>query len=105
MKEEENIATYLLQVDGIVNTIRGICEKLDESLIVQKVLRLLPLRFDSKVYTLEERKDLDCLTIDELNGVLTAYEMRIGNENPSIREATFKISKVTKNKKHQYYES
>ena len=36
MKEEENIATYFLQVDEIVNSIKGLGEKVDEQVIVQK---------------------------------------------------------------------
>ena len=49
MKDKENVASYLLRVDEIVNTIRGIGENIEESMIVQKVLRSLPLRFDAKV--------------------------------------------------------
>jgi hypothetical protein len=39
MNEKEEIATYLLRVDEVVNAIRGLGEELDESLVVQKVLR------------------------------------------------------------------
>ena len=54
------------------------------------------MRFDSKVSTLEQRQDLDKLSMDELHGVLTTYEMRTEQENPSRKEATFKVSKKTK---------
>lgn len=53
MKEEENIDS-LLRVDEIVNKIRGLGEKFEEAVIVQKVLRSLPLRFNSKVLVIEE---------------------------------------------------
>ena len=46
-------------------------------------------------------KDLDTLTIDELHGILSAYEMRTKKENPSKREATFRASKKMKNKEHK----
>jgi hypothetical protein len=59
MKDEENVSTYLLRMDEIVNTIRGLSEKVEEQMIVQKVLRSLPLRFDAKVITIEDMKDLD----------------------------------------------
>ena len=85
MKEKENIAVYLLWVDEVGNTIIGLVKKVNESVIVQKVLRTLPLRFDAKVSTLEEKNDLYSLTMDELHGILTTYEMRIGNEKPSRR--------------------
>lgn len=37
---------------------------------------MMPMRFDMKVPALEERKDLDKITMDELHGILTSYEMR-----------------------------
>jgi hypothetical protein len=72
MEDKENVAAYLLHVDEIVDTIRGLGEMVEESMIVQKVLRSLPLRFDVKVFSIEEIKDLDKLTMDELHGILTA---------------------------------
>jgi hypothetical protein len=42
MKYEENVASYILCVDEIVNTIRGLSEKVEELMIVQKVLRSPP---------------------------------------------------------------
>jgi len=42
MDEDENIATFFLCVDNIVNTIKGIGETIEESLIVQELLRSLP---------------------------------------------------------------
>ena len=84
----------------MVNAIRGLGGKLKEKEVVSKILRTLPMRYDSKVSTLEERDDLKTMTVDELHGILIAYEMRIDKENPSKREANFKASKKTKcNKK------
>jgi hypothetical protein len=58
------------------------------------------MRFDPKISTREERADLSTLSMDELHGILTAYEMRTKQYNPSRKEATFKASKKTrKNKK------
>jgi hypothetical protein len=42
-----------------VNTIRGLGEEFDELVVIQKVLISLPIRFDPKISTLEERTDLD----------------------------------------------
>lgn len=43
MDEKEDIATYLLIVDEVVNSIKGLGEKIEDPLVVQKVLRLPPL--------------------------------------------------------------
>jgi hypothetical protein len=101
MKEDENIAAYFLRVDEIVNAIIGLGEEIKESVIVQKVLRSLPMRFDPKISTLEERSDLNSISMDELHGIFTAYEMRTEQENPDIKEATFKASKKSKKKGRQ----
>jgi hypothetical protein len=58
MKEDENIANYFLRVDETINEIIGLGEEIKESIIVQKVLRSLPMRFDPKILALEERSDL-----------------------------------------------
>ena len=75
MKEEENIAEYLSRVDEIVNAIRGL-GIIKEREVIDKVLRTLPMKYDSKVSTLEERDDLDLMIVDELHGIFSAYEMR-----------------------------
>jgi len=53
MKDEENVVVYLLSMDEIIDTIRGVGKKVEESMIVQKVLRSLPLIFDAKVSIIE----------------------------------------------------
>ena len=75
---------------------RGLGEKVENTELVQKILRSPPMMFGSKFSTLEERKDLDKLSMDELHGILIAYEMRIEQENPSKKEVAFKVSKKTK---------
>jgi hypothetical protein len=38
-----------------MNAIIGLGEEIEESIIVQKILRSLPMRFNPKISTLEER--------------------------------------------------
>jgi hypothetical protein len=78
MNEKEDIATYFLRVYEVVNSIKGLGEELDESLVVQKVLRSILLKYDAKVSAIEETRDLTKMTMDELHGYPIAYEMRIG---------------------------
>jgi hypothetical protein len=73
-------------------------EEIEESVIVQKVLRSLPMRFDPKISTLEERADLNSISIDKLHAIFTTYEMKTEQENPDTKEATFKASKKSKQK-------
>jgi hypothetical protein len=101
MKEDEDIAAYFLRVDETVNAIIGLGEEIEESVIVQKVLRSLPMRFNPKISALEERSDLNSISMDELHGIFTAYEMRTEQENPYVKEEAFKASKRSKQKKKE----
>lgn len=55
------------------------------------------MRYDAKVFTLKDQKDIDKLTMDEFHGILIAYEMRTDQEKSSKRKTTFKASKATMN--------
>jgi hypothetical protein len=46
MNEKEDILTYFIRVDEFVNSISVLGEEIDESLVVQKVLRSLLLKYD-----------------------------------------------------------
>jgi hypothetical protein len=99
MNEKENIATYFLRVDEVVNAIKGLGEELNESLAIKKLLRSLLLKYDAKVSTIEETRDLTKMTMDELHGSLIAYEMRTGTESDQPNnESAFKAIKKTKDK-------
>jgi hypothetical protein len=104
MKEYEDITTYFLRVDETMNAIIGLGEEIEESVIVQKVLRSLPMRFNPKISTLEERSDLNSISMGELHGIFTAYEMRIEQKNPDVKEVVFKESKRSKKKKKEQEE-
>jgi hypothetical protein len=102
MKEEENISEYLEMVDEVVNAIWGLGETIEDIDIVDKVLRTLPMVYNPKVSTLEDRQDTEKITLDELYGILTANELRIGWENPSKEEAAFKVVKNPKDQKQRF---
>jgi hypothetical protein len=53
MKEDEDITAYFLRVDETVSEIIGLGEEIEESVIVQKVLRFLFMRFNPKISALE----------------------------------------------------
>ena len=91
--KEEDIAGYLQRVDEVVNIMRGLGEEIDESKVVEKILRSLPAKYDSKVSAIEDIKDLDSLSKDKLHGILAAYEMKTESDNPTKGEAAFKTSK------------
>ena len=92
MNDDEYIAAYFLWVDELVNAIRGLGEEVNESVVVQKILRTLPKRFNPKISSLEERTYLKTMTVDQLHGTLVAYEMRTEDEDTFRKKASFKVS-------------
>ena len=95
MNEDETVSKYFLRVEELVNSMKDIGEKIEESFLVQKILRSLPDRFNPKVFVIEELNDLKILSIDQLLGTLTTYEMRISKDKSTTRETSFKADKNT----------
>jgi hypothetical protein len=93
MNEDETVNKFFLRVEELVNAMKGLGEKIEDVLLVQNILRSLPDRFNPKVSAIEELNDLKTLSIDQLLGTLTAYEMRISKDKSTTREASFKEDK------------
>ena len=93
MNEDETISKYFLRVEELMNAMKGLGENIKETPLVQNILRSLPDKFNPKVSAIEEMDDLKTLSIDQLLGTLTAYEMRISKDKTTIREASFKANK------------
>ena len=85
MNEDETINKYFLRVEELVNAMKGLGEKVEEVLLVQKILRSLHDRFNPNVSAIEKLNDLKTLSIDQLVGTLTTYEMRISKDKPTSR--------------------
>eukprot|EP00253_Pinus_taeda_P013510 PITA_13510 len=91
MHNDESVANYFLHIDEIVNCMKNFGEKIKEVVLVENVLRSLSPKFDSKVSAIEEKQNLQRITMSQLLGILTSYEMRKGGPSDK-REAAFKAS-------------
>jgi hypothetical protein len=65
----------------IVNQIRRNGEAFTNAQITEKILRSLYPRFDYVVVAIEESKEMDKLTVDELIGSLQTLEQKIVKRN------------------------
>ena len=63
MYNDESVANYFLRVDEIVNCMKNLGEEIKEAVVVEKVLRSLSPRFESKVSAIEEKENLQNLKI------------------------------------------
>ena len=60
MLEEESLSDFYTTLGDIAN------EKVSEFLLVRKIIRLLPDRFQPKTTAIEENKNLDTMRVEEL---------------------------------------
>lgn len=88
-----NIIDYLLRVNEIINFILGFEEKIEDKVIIKNIIRSISSKFNAKFSTIEEYKDLNTLTLDEMHVTLTTYEIRIGKGKIDDKEVIFKTSK------------
>ena len=97
MYSNEGIANYFLRIDEIVNCMRNLGEEIKEVVLVEKFLRSLSTKFESKLSAIEEKEDLQKITMMQRHRILTAFEMRKGGPS-DMREAAFKVSANGKEK-------
>ncbi|MFS7989867.1 putative RNA-directed DNA polymerase [Helianthus anomalus] len=77
MKTGETVTEYLGRVMIIANDMRNSGEDMPDVKIVEKVLRTMTESYNFVVCTIEESKDLDTMTVDELQSSLLIHEQKI----------------------------
>ena len=80
---------FFLRLDDIVNCMRTPGETITDTTLVEKVLRSITPKFEAKVFATEEKQDLQTLTIVQLHGILTTFEMRKGAPS-EVKEVVFR---------------
>eukprot|EP00253_Pinus_taeda_P029971 PITA_29971 len=84
MYNDESVANYFLRIYDIVNCMKILGEEIKEVVVVEKVLRSL-------FSAIEEKENLQKITMSQLHRILTANEMRKGGPLDR-REAAFNSS-------------
>ncbi|XP_075108886.1 uncharacterized protein LOC107811077 [Nicotiana tabacum] len=76
MNDDESIQDMHTRFISIINELHSLGEIIRKNKLVRKILSILPSSWESKVNVITEAKDLQELTIDELDGNLKTYEMK-----------------------------
>eukprot|EP00253_Pinus_taeda_P022119 PITA_22119 len=63
MYNDESVANYFLRIDEIVNCMKNLGEEIKEVVVVEKVLISLSPKFESKVFAIEEKENLQKITM------------------------------------------
>ncbi|CAL9029558.1 unnamed protein product [Prunus brigantina] len=77
MKNGETVNDYFGRTLTIANKMRTQGEKMDDVVIIEKILRSMTSKYDYVVCSIEESNDLDILSIDELQSSLLVHEQRM----------------------------
>ena len=70
MKDSETIKEYFEKLMGIANKVRLLGKDFSDERVVQKILVTLPEKYESKISSLEESKDLSSISLAELVNAL-----------------------------------
>ncbi|XP_052488066.1 uncharacterized protein LOC128041780 [Gossypium raimondii] len=89
MKEEETVKQYVDRIIAVVNSIRLLGEHFDEARIVEKVLSTLPERYEAKISSLEDSRDLTSISWTELINTFYAQEQRRASRAEDHQEGAF----------------
>jgi transposase InsO family protein len=81
MKSGEGVSDYFSRVMTVANKMRIYGEQMRDVTIVEKILRSLNDKFNYIVCSIEESKDIDILSIDELQSSLVVHEQKFHRHN------------------------
>ena len=77
MEENDTIGAYFTKILTLINQMKGCGETITDLMVIEKILRSLPVKFDYIVVAIEESKDLEEMKLEELQSSLEAHELRL----------------------------
>lgn len=77
MEESETVSEYFSRTMAVVNKMRKLGDKIEDLVIIEKILRSMSPKFNYVVCAIEESKDIENYSIDELQGSLQVHERKI----------------------------
>ena len=80
MEKSESIESYFSCLSDIKNEMRLNQYNLSDRTFIEKILNTLPIKFDHVVVVIQEMKDLEDLSIEDLHGSLILHEQRINEK-------------------------
>ncbi|KAJ0456159.1 putative RNA-directed DNA polymerase [Helianthus annuus] len=101
MKEGESVEDYFNRIILVVNKLRMNEETVSEQRIVEKILRSLTRNFESVVITIEETKDLENVSTEELMGILQSHELRLKRYDDVPIEHAFQLQNSNYDRNNQ----
>ena len=86
MKEGKKVDKYFARALTIANKMKAHEERMEQNVIVEKILRSMTPMFDYMVCSIEESNNVDTMTIDELQSILLVHEQRMNCHSRNARD-------------------
>jgi hypothetical protein len=87
MQDSNLVDSFYTHVIGLINHIKSHGETIEDIKVFEKVLRSLPLKFDTLVVIVEERKDSSQFNLDELQAPLINHAYRLNRSSISLEKS------------------
>ena len=88
-------SSYRKGLDNIVTSLKALGKNYSNGEKVRKILRSLPKEWDPKVTAIQEAKDLDNLSFDDLIGSLMTHEIMMKRDDNEINRDKNHLFKVS----------
>jgi hypothetical protein len=92
MGEGETVNEYFSRTLAIANKMTAQGERMEQVMVVEKILRSMPAKFNYVVCSIEESNDVTTLSIDELQSSLLVHEQRMRGQKDHSDEQALKVS-------------
>ena len=99
MKKDEKVSDFSSCFTKIISKLRGLGERLEEKEAVAKLLRSMPVKYDSLTFSLEQFRNMKGLSVDEVIGSLRVHEQRIQERDSREEEQVLLARAFNQSKK------
>jgi len=99
MKEDESIETMYSRFQTLVSGLQILKKSYVAPDHVNKILRSLPAKWRPKVTTIEEAKDLNTLSVEDLISSLKCHEIRLNEHEPIKKSKSIALKSRGKSSK------
>ncbi|XP_012453617.1 uncharacterized protein LOC105775675 [Gossypium raimondii] len=89
MNEEETVKQYFDRIVAVVNNIRLLRDQFNEARVVEKVISTLLERYEAKISSLKDSRDLTSISLTELINSLYPQEQRRDSRQEEHQEGVF----------------
>ena len=99
MKKDEKVSDFLLHFTKIISELKDLGERLEDKEAVAKLLRSMPVNYNSITFSLEQFGNMRGLSVDEVIGSLRVHEQRLQERDSREEEQVLLARAFNQSKK------